>query len=187
MVISKFTEASRRVLAKANQQAQRFNHEYIKPEHILLGLIDEKESIGYGIMKSCGLDMKDIRIEIHERIRSGPEMVTMGKLPNAPRSKIILQNAQEEVENFGHNYLGTEHILLGIMRERTGLAFDILYEKGLRIHEVVKYMQLKDGLGVKSEPDKLQLHDLLDEAIALSETNQLDIVASFAQIISMNR
>jgi ATP-dependent Clp protease ATP-binding subunit ClpC len=115
----------------ANQEAQRFNHEYIGTEHILLGLIKEGSGVAANVLKNLEVDLRKIRLEVEKLVQSGPDMVTMGKLPQTPRAKKVIEYSMEEARNLGHNYVGTEHILLGLLREDEGVAAQILMNLGL--------------------------------------------------------
>ncbi len=110
----RFTDRARKVMALANQEAQRFNHEYIGTEHILLGLVKEGSGVGATVLKNLDIDLRKVRLEVEKLVKSGPDMVTMGKLPQTPRAKKVIEYAIEEARNLGHNYVGTEHLLLGI-------------------------------------------------------------------------
>jgi len=124
------------VMALANQEAQRFNHEYIGTEHILLGLVKEGSGVGATVLKNLGLDIKELRLEVEKLVKSGPDMVTIGKLPQTPRAKKVIEYAIEEARALNHNYVGTEHILLGLLREREGIAAQVLTNSGLKLEEV---------------------------------------------------
>ena len=114
----------------ANQEAQRFNHEYIGTEHILLGLIKEGSGVAANVLKNLDVDLRKIRLEVEKLVQSGPDMVTMGKLPQTPRAKKVIEYSMEEARNLNHNYVGTEHILLGLLREQEGVAAQVLDEPG---------------------------------------------------------
>ena len=105
-------------MALANQEAQRFNHEYIGTEHILLGLVKEGSGVGANVLKNLDIDLRKVRLEVEKLVKSGPDMVTMGKLPQTPRAKKVLEYAIEEARHLNHNYVGTEHLLLGLLREQ---------------------------------------------------------------------
>jgi ATP-dependent Clp protease ATP-binding subunit ClpC len=120
----------------ANQEAQRFNHEYIGTEHILLGLIKEGSGVAANVLKNLDVDLRKIRLEVEKLVQSGPDMVTMGKLPQTPRAKKVIEYSMEEARNLGHNYVGTEHILLGLLREQEGVAAQVLMNLGLKLEEV---------------------------------------------------
>ena len=120
----------------ANQEAQRFNHEYIGTEHILLGLIKEGSGVAANVLKNLDVDLRKIRLEVEKLVQSGPDMVTMGKLPQTPRAKKVIEYSMEEARNLNHNYVGTEHILLGLLREQEGVAAQVLMNLGLKLEEV---------------------------------------------------
>jgi ATP-dependent Clp protease ATP-binding subunit ClpC len=127
---------ARKVMALANQEAQRFNHEYIGTEHILLGLVKEGSGVGANVLKNLDVDLRKVRLEVEKLVRAGPEMVTMGKLPQTPRAKKVIEYAIEEARNLNHNYVGTEHLLLGLLREHDGVAAQVLMNLGLKLEEV---------------------------------------------------
>jgi ATP-dependent Clp protease ATP-binding subunit ClpC len=120
----------------ANQEAQRFNHEYIGTEHVLLGLIKEGSGVAANVLKNLDVDLRKIRLEVEKLVQSGPDMVTMGKLPQTPRAKKVIEYSMEEARNLNHNYVGTEHILLGLLREQEGVAAQVLMNLGLKLEEV---------------------------------------------------
>src|SRR5436190_8535685 len=120
----------------ANQEAQRFNHEYIGTEHILLGLVKEGSGVAANVLKNLDIDLRKVRLEVEKIIQAGPDMVTMGKLPQTPRAKKVIEYAIEESRNLNHNYVGTEHLLLGLVREDQGLASVILTNFGLRLEKL---------------------------------------------------
>jgi ATP-dependent Clp protease ATP-binding subunit ClpC len=120
----------------ANQEAQRFNHEYIGTEHILLGLVKEGSGVAANVLKNLDVDLRKIRLEVEKLVQSGPDMVTMGKLPQTPRAKKVIEYAIEEARNLNHNYVGTEHLLLGLLREQEGVAAQVLMNLGLKLEDV---------------------------------------------------
>lgn len=120
----------------ANQEAQRFNHEYIGTEHLLLGLIKEGSGVAANVLKNLDIDLRKIRHEVEKLVRSGPDLVTMGRLPQTPRAKKVIEYSMEEARNLNHNYVGTEHLLLGLLREQEGVAAQVLMNLGLRLDEV---------------------------------------------------
>ena len=135
-MFERFTDRARKVMALANQEAQRFNHEYIGTEHILLGLVKEGSGVGANVLKNLGVDLRKVRLEVEKLVHSGPDMVTMGKLPQTPRAKKVIEYAIEEARNLNHNYVGTEHLLLGLLREHDGVAAQVLMNLGLKLEEV---------------------------------------------------
>ncbi len=132
----RFTDRARKVMQLANQEAQRFNHEYIGTEHILLGLIKEGSGVAANVLKNLDIDLRKIRLEVEKLVQSGPDMVTMGKLPQTPRAKKVIEYSMEEARNLNHNYVGTEHILLGLLREQEGVAAQVLMNLGLKLEDV---------------------------------------------------
>ena len=132
----RFTDRARKVMQLANQEAQRFNHEYIGTEHVLLGLVKEGCGVAANVLKNLDVDLRKIRLEVEKLVQSGPDMVTMGKLPQTPRAKKVIEYSMEEARNLNHNYVGTEHILLGLLREQEGVAAQVLMNLGLKLEEV---------------------------------------------------
>ena len=132
----RFTDRARKVMQLANQEAQRFNHEYIGTEHVLLGLIKEGSGVAANVLKNLDIDLRKIRMEVEKLVQSGPDMVTMGKLPQTPRAKKVIEYSMEEARNLNHNYVGTEHILLGLLREQEGVAAQVLMNLGLKLEDV---------------------------------------------------
>lgn len=150
-MFERFTDRARKVMALANQEAQRFNHEYIGTEHILLGLVKEGSGVGANVLKNLGVDLRKVRMEVEKLVKSGPEMVTMGKLPQTPRAKRVIEYAIEEARNLNHNYVGTEHLLLGLLREQDGVAAQVLMNLGLKLEEVREEVLNLLGAGVETE------------------------------------
>ena len=150
-MFERLTDRARKVMALANQEAQRFNHEYIGTEHILLGLVKEGSGVGANVLKNLGIDLRKVRLEVEKLVKSGPEMVTMGKLPQTPRAKKVIEYAIEEARNLNHNYVGTEHLLLGLLREHDGVAAQVLLNLGLKLEEVREEVLNLLGAGVENE------------------------------------
>ena len=148
-MFERFTDRARKVMALANQEAQRFNHEYIGTEHILLGLVKEGSGVGANVLKNLDVDIKKLRLEIEKLVKSGPDMVTMGKLPQTPRAKKVIEYAIEEARSLNHNYVGTEHILLGLLRETEGIAAQVLMNLGLKLEDVRQEVLNLLGAGVE--------------------------------------
>jgi ATP-dependent Clp protease ATP-binding subunit ClpC len=132
----RFTDRARKVMQLANQEAQRFNHEYVGTEHVLLGLVKEGSGVAANVLRNLDVDLRKIRIEVEKIVQSGPDMVTMGKLPQTPRAKKVIEYAIEEARNLNHNYVGTEHLLLGLLREQEGVAAQVLMNLSLKLEEV---------------------------------------------------
>jgi len=152
-MFERFTDRARKVMALANQEAQRFNHEYIGTEHILLGLVKEGSGVGANVLKNLDVDLRKVRLEVERLVRAGPEMVTMGKLPQTPRAKKVIEYAIEEARNLNHNYVGTEHLLLGLLREHDGVAAQVLMNLNLKLEEVREEVLNLLGAGAESESE----------------------------------
>jgi ATP-dependent Clp protease ATP-binding subunit ClpC len=148
-MFERFTDRARKVMALANQEAQRFNHEYIGTEHILLGLVKEGSGVGATVLKNLDVDIKKLRLEVEKLVKSGPDMVTMGKLPHTPRAKKVIEFAIEEARSLNHNYVGTEHLLLGLLRESEGIAAQVMMNLGLRLEDVRQEVLNLLGAGVE--------------------------------------
>lgn len=145
----RFTDRARKVMQLANQEAQRFNHEYIGTEHVLLGLVKEGSGVAANVLKRLDVDLRKIRLEVEKIVQSGPDMVTMGKLPQTPRAKKVIEYAMEEARNLNHNYVGTEHLLLGLLREQEGVAAQVLMNLGLKLEDVREEVLNLLGHGVE--------------------------------------
>src|SRR6202012_2062796 len=152
----RFTDRARKVMQLANQEAQRFNHEYVGTEHVLLGLIKEGSGVAANVLKNLDVDLWKIRNEGKKMVQAGPDMVTMGKLPQTPRAKKVIEYAIEEARNLNHNYVGTEHLLLGLLREHDGVAAQVLMNLGLKLEEVREEVLNLLGAGVESEEPQQQ-------------------------------
>jgi len=138
-------------MALANQEAQRFNHEYIGTEHLLLGLVKEGSGVGANVLKNLEVDLRKVRMEVEKLVKAGPDMVTMGKLPQTPRAKKVVEYSIEEARNLNHNYVGTEHILLGLLREQDGVAAQVLMNLGLKLDDVRE--EVLNLLGAGMDPE----------------------------------
>ena len=135
-MFDRFTDRARKVMALARKEAQRFNHDFIGTEHILLGLIQEGSGVAANVLKNLGVEINRIRAEIEKNVQSGPSMVTMGQLPFTPRAKKVLELSMEEANELGHNYIGTEHLLLGLLRENDGVAAQVLMDLNIKLEDV---------------------------------------------------
>ena len=132
----RFTDRARQALRSAAEEARRFNHEYISTEHILLGVIRDQSGVAGSVLKNLDVDLRKIRLEVEKIVQSGPDMVTMDKLPQTSRAKKVIEYAMEEAKNLNHNYVGTEHLLLGLLREQEGVAAQVLMNLGLKLEDV---------------------------------------------------
>ena len=135
-MFNRFTERARKVLVLAKEEARRFSHDYIGTEHILLGLIREGEGVACAVLQNLGLNLDLLRKETEKLIAAGSSTAVLGDIPFTPRAKKSLELAAEEARSLGHNYIGTEHILLGLIREGEGLASQILFSMGVDLGKV---------------------------------------------------
>ncbi len=135
-MFDRFTDRAKKVMSFARQEAMKFNHEYIGTEHILLGLVQEGSGVAANVLKNMSIDLEKIRHEVEKIVKTGPSMVTMGQLPFTPRAKKVLELSLEEASQLSHNYIGTEHLLLGLIRENEGIAAQVLMNLGIKLDEV---------------------------------------------------
>ncbi len=135
-MFDRFTDRARKVMNLAKSEAQRLNHEYIGTEHILLGLVQEGSGVAANVLRQMGIDLKRIRSEIEKLVKGSATMVPMGNLPFTPRAKKVLELSLEEASQLGHNYIGTEHLLLGLIKESEGIAARVLTNLGIKLEDV---------------------------------------------------
>jgi ATP-dependent Clp protease ATP-binding subunit ClpC len=128
-----FTDRARMVMQLANEEARRFNHEYVGTEHILLGLIKGGDSVATHVLKNLGVDVRKIRLVVEKILERGLEVAPLANLPYTPRAMKVVDYATEESRRFKHDSIGTEHILLGMLREERCAAALILANFGLRL------------------------------------------------------
>ncbi|MFN2541514.1 MAG: ATP-dependent Clp protease ATP-binding subunit [Chthoniobacterales bacterium] len=124
--MNNFTPRAQQVLALAHKEADRFNHNYVGTEHLLLGLIKLGQGVAVNVLQKMGLDLETVRMEVEKQVGSGPETKMVGNIPYTPRVKKVLALAGKEAKALNHSYVGTEHILLGLLREGEGVAARVL-------------------------------------------------------------
>jgi ATP-dependent Clp protease ATP-binding subunit ClpC len=133
----RFTDRARKVMQLANQEAQRLNHQYIRTEHILLGLVKEGSGVAADVLKDLNVSLDKVRHVIVKVIPYAPTQTPVpGRLPHTPKARKVLEHALEEADTLNHKYVGTEHLLLGLMRVQEGVAADVLINLGLSLEEV---------------------------------------------------
>jgi len=135
-MFDRFTDRARQVMAYARQEAARFNHDYIGTEHVLLGLVKEGSGVAAHVLENLDVDLEKVRIEVEKLVKTGPDTVTKGDKPYTSRAKKVLELSMEEARSLDHNYVGTEHLLLGLLREREGIAAQVLMNLGLKLDDV---------------------------------------------------
>ena len=125
-IMNDFTPRAQQVLALARKEAERFNHNYVGTEHLLLGLIKLGQGVAVNVLQKMGLDLERVRMEVEKHVGSHPETKMVGNIPYTPRVKKVLALAGKEAKALNHSYVGTEHILLGLLREGEGVAARVL-------------------------------------------------------------
>src|ERR1700744_620387 len=124
--MSNFTPRAQQVLALARKEADRLNHNFLGTEHLLLGLIKLGQGVAVNVLQKMGLDLETVRMEVEKQTPSGPDQKMIGNIPYTPRVKKVIALAQKEARNLNHTYVGTEHLLLGLLREGDGVAAKVL-------------------------------------------------------------
>ena len=124
--MNNFTPRAQQVLALARKEAEQFNHNYVGTEHLLLGLIKLGQGVAVNVLQKMGLDLDTVRAEVAKQVEPGPEGKIIGNIPYTPRVKKVLALAGKEAKSLNHSYVGTEHILLGLLREGEGVAAIVL-------------------------------------------------------------
>ena len=183
-MFNRFTERARKVILLAKEEAKRFNHDYIGTEHILLGLVREGEGVAAAVLASFGLSPDKIRLEVEKLVQPGPSTVISGDLPFTPKAKKVIELAMDEARALGHNYIGTEHLLLGLIREGEGVASQVLMNSGLELDKVREEVMNLLGseipgyeMGQKVSPAKTPALDAFGRDLTkLAKDNKLDPV-----------
>ena len=147
-MFNRFTERARKVIVYAKEEARRFNHDYIGTEHLLLGLVREGEGVAAAVLQKLGVDLETIRIEVEKLVQPGPQTQVLGDIPFTPRSKKALELSAEEARALGHNYIGTEHLLLGLVKEGEGMAYRVLLNLGLDLGKLRNEVMELLGSGI---------------------------------------
>src|SRR5918996_3407186 len=134
-MFERFTERARQVVVLAQDEARLLKHNYIGTEHILLGLLREEEGLAARVLETLGITVEEVRAQVARIVGSGDE-VTTGQIPFTPRAKKVLELSLREALGLGHNYIGTEHVLLGLIREGEGVAARVLVGLGADLDRV---------------------------------------------------
>ncbi len=129
----KYSASTRKVIQLAEQEANRLNHEYVGTDHLLLGILVNDNSVAALALKGLGIEPSQVRCEVETLIVKGTGMVPIGKLPLTPRARNVIKYSIEEAHNLNHNYVGTGHILIGLLREQEGFAGTVLMNLGLTL------------------------------------------------------
>src|SRR4029453_13187589 len=160
----KFTERARKVLQLAQEEAQRFNHNYIGTEHLLLGLVREGDGVAAKVLGNMGVELNKVRSAVEFIIGRGDRMV-MGEIGLTPRAKKVIELAVDEARRLNHHYIGTEHLLLGLVREGEGIAAGVLESLGVRLEkvrtQVIQVVNQSGGYGQGRQSNKTPYLDAL--------------------------
>ena len=171
-MIERYTEGAKRALAIAQEKAIEFKHNYVGTEHLLLGLVEEEKSVSARALAALGIKGKELEAEVVAAVGKGTH--SGGRLQMTPRTKHVLNLAQEAANSRGHNYIGTEHILLGLLSDGGGVAMQLLVSKGIRPEDVVEKVNAIVGgdetSGTPAQGGAGDLGDISDYAIDLNES-----------------
>ena len=158
--MNNFTPRAQQVLALARKEADRFNHNYVGTEHILLGLIKLGQGVAVNVLQKLGLDLDTVRMQVEQQVGSGPETKMVGNIPYTPRVKKVLALASKEAKQLNHSYVGTEHILLGLLREGEGVAAQVLRNLDINLdkarNEILRELDpnFSSSEGSEGEPEE---------------------------------
>jgi ATP-dependent Clp protease ATP-binding subunit ClpA len=130
-----FTPRAQQVLALARKEADRFHHNFVGTEHLLLGLIKLGQGVAVNVLQKLGLDLETVRLEVEKQVGTGPDQKMLGNIPYTPRVKKVLALAAREARALNHTYVGTEHLLLGLLRDRDGVASRVLQNLGIDVEK----------------------------------------------------
>ncbi|MFV1950614.1 MAG: ATP-dependent Clp protease ATP-binding subunit [Nitrospinota bacterium] len=178
-MFKRFTERARRVIILAREEAERYRHEYLGTEHILQGLLKDGGGIAIAVFRKIGIDIDQMKIEIESNLPTSSNVLTIGDIPFTAGAKKVLEFAVEEARAMGHNYIGTEHLLLGLIREKHGIASKILNNFGIHIAETRKHILniLKEPSSQAKETSKTPILDEFSRDLtALAVQGNLDPV-----------
>ena len=152
-MFERFTDRARRVVVLAQEEARLLNHNYIGTEHLLLGLIHEGAGVAVGTLESLGISLEDVRQNVEEMIGRGQHALS-GHIPFTPRAKKVLELSLRESQQLGHDYIGTEHILLGLIREGEGVAAQVLVKLGADLNRArQQVIQILGTYPGKADPE----------------------------------
>ncbi|MEA2827844.1 MAG: ATP-dependent Clp protease ATP-binding subunit ClpC [Actinomycetota bacterium] len=168
-MFERFTDRARRVVVLAQEEARLLNHSYIGTEHVLLGLIHEGEGVAAKALEDLGISLEAVRLRVEDMIGHGDLAPAEGHIPFTPRAKKVLELSLREALQLGHNYIGTEHILLGLVREGQGVAAQVLLQLGAdteRIrHQVIQLLSGFGGQSPEMGGPGLAAHELRAEPV----------------------
>lgn len=165
----RFTERARRVLVLAQEEAQRFHHNYIGTEHLLLGLVREGEGVAARVLNNMGVDLADVRRSVEKIIGKGDRVVLGGAVGLTPRAKKVMELAIDEARRMDHHYVGTEHLLLALVREGEGIAARGLESMGVNVREVRREVQAElERISTRNAASKIAPFGLIATIVGVS-------------------
>lgn len=173
-MFERFTDRARKVMAIANQEAMRLQHQYIGTEHILLGLVTEGTGVGVNVLKNLNVDLRDVGRRIERFVKAGEDVVVIGKLPQTSRAKKVIEYAIEEARNFDHKHVGTEHLLLGLLREGDGIAAQVLGDLGVGLKIAREEIASILGSPIPFADSPLRISETRKATVKISEFEALD-------------
>jgi len=173
-MFERFTDRARRVVVLAQEEARMLNHNYIGTEHILLGLIHEGEGVAAKALESLGISLEAVRQQVEEIIGQG-QQAPSGHIPFTPRAKKVLELSLREALQLGHNYIGTEHILLGLIREGDGVAAQVLVKLGADLNRVRQQVEEIIGQGQQAPSGHIPFTPRAKKVLELSLREALQL------------
>lgn len=179
-MFKRFTERARKVIILAREEAERFRNDYLGTEHILMGIIKDGGGIAVTVLQRLGVDLKHLKLELERNFPLSSNSVTIGDIPFTPRAKKVLELSVDEARLMGHNYIGTEHLLLGLLKEKGGVAYKVLSGMGVRFIDTKEQVLnlLKEPLlsPEKEKPKTPALDEFGRDLTELAIQNKLDPV-----------
>ncbi len=182
------TDRARKVMQSANREARRFNHEWIGTEHVLLGLIRERSGVAGAALENLGVKRKKVRREIEKIVQPGTGLITMGKLPQTSAVKKLVELAREEARDLNHNYVGTEDLLLGLLRLSESVAGVVLVSLGFKLEDIRKeVLMLLEKYETAEEPSAEPESDLISMKSLEYRDQLLELFRGHLRRLALNR
>jgi ATP-dependent Clp protease ATP-binding subunit ClpC len=188
-MFERFTDRARKAMALANQEAERLQHEYLGTEHVLLGLVREGSGVAANVLHNLGVELRQVRLEVEKLLAIGPDVMEIERRPQTPRVMKAIEEAIAAARELGHNYVGTEHLLLGLIRERDGVAAHVLLNLGVTVDRVRKeLLSLLGAMPANSEKlaSSQDPHDLTEVAKTMDVPPDAP-GASAVELLDLNR
>jgi len=176
-MFKRFTERARRVIILAREEAERHHHEYLGTEHILLGMLKDGGGIAITVLQKAGLSIDQIRMEVERHLPRNANALIVGEIPFTPKAKKVLEYGVEEARLMGHNYIGTEHLLLGLLKEKEGIAAKVLNALGIRLvetREKILNLLQEPATKTKEKSKTPALDEFGRDLTELAQTGKLD-------------